>query len=663
MDSSHHLPPRSAGVLGLLNIPLGLGLLRLGTEGRPEESDAIAIIHFALDQGIRLFDTADVYSLNDKDLHYGESLLRQARESWKGPKEEVRVLTKVGLARPKGRWMPHGRPEHLRKAVDGSLVALGVERLFLLQLHAHDPRVPFEETLSALAELQRAGKVEHLGLCNVSAGELRQAQRHFRVATVQNELSVLHRKSAAEGLLELTREQEIPFLAHRPLGGHAKVARLDKNRILAPLAQRHQTTPQAMALAALLDAAPHLVPLFGATRIESVRASLSALTLRLDVSDRIALEMGFPFAAKPEALAAARQLFLMGQQAAALAVRTEKGVSVAPAAVPSASATGKGPGNDPEVVILMGIQGAGKSLLVADYVKAGYARLNRDLLGGTLDGLVPRLLQHLTAGQMRVVLDNTYPTRLSRAPVIAAARAYGIPVRCRFLQTPLAEAHINIVLRMLEKYGRPLGPEDMKALRKTDPNLPPPPALLRWVSSFEPPALDEGFTEVETIPFVRRLDPTHTEKGLLLDVDGTVRKTKSGAIYPSHPDDQELLPGRHDTLARWIDKGYRLFFVSNQSGIASGKLAPAMAEAVFLRTAELLKLPVTEIAYCPHPAFPVNCYCRKPMPGLGVYLMQRHRLARDHLMMVGDMDSDAAFGAGLGARYYTAEQFFALNGP
>ena len=77
-----------------------------------------------------------------------------------------------------------------------------------------------------------------------------------------------------------------------------------------------------------------------------------------------------------------------------------------------------------------------------------------------------------------------------------------------------------------------------------------------------------------------------------------------------------------------------------------------MAEAALLRTAQLLQVPVTEIAYCPHQAHPIVCYCRKPMPGLGVYLMERHRLARQHLVMVGDMASDAAFAAGLGARYW-----------
>ncbi len=96
--------------------------------------------------------------------------------------------------RPKGKWLPNGKPDHIRQAVERSLKALGVERIFLLQLHVHDPMVPFEETLASLAELQQAGKVEHLGLCNVSPAECAQASLHFKVATVQHELNVLTRK-------------------------------------------------------------------------------------------------------------------------------------------------------------------------------------------------------------------------------------------------------------------------------------------------------------------------------------------------------------------------------------------------------------------------------------------------------------------------------------
>ncbi len=627
------------GVLGALEVPLGLGLLRLSTEGRPSEEQALDVVRFALDQGIRLLDTADSYALDDRDMHYGERLVRKALADWGGPRDEVRVVTKAGLARPKGRWVPNGRRDHLRKMVEGSLTALGVERIFMLLLHANDPRTPLEESLGALAELQKEGKIEHLGLCNTSIAEVRQAERHFAVRAIQNELSVIDRSSGVEGLVALARAMGIPFLAHRPLGGHAKTANLLKNRAVKPIAARHGITPHEAALAALLDLGPPVIPLIGATKRASVESSLRALRVPFDARDRAELETKISFTASAAALAA-----------------------TAPPVTPPGLRTlvaGEGPGDEPEVVVMMGVQGAGKSSEVARYLERGYARLNRDQLGGDLEGLVPRLGELLASGQRRVVLDNTYATRASRYSLLRMAHAHGVPVRCRYMATPIDEAYANVVLRILERYQRLLGPEELKELAKDDPTLPPPAAMAKYAATFEAPHVDEGFSVVEEVPFVRRVDPQFTQKGLLLDVDGTLRRTRSGEIFPRGPEDVELLPGRREVLRRFVDEGYRLFFVSNQSGGASGTRPPGPAEAAFARTIELLDLPVAEVMYCPHPAFPVGCFCRKPLPGLGVSLIQRHRLAREHLIMVGDMDSDQDFARALGIRYVDAAKFFA----
>lgn len=635
---------RNAGVLGQLEVPLAFGLLRLGTEERPSLEESIGLIHRALEAGIRVIDTANTYCLGDKDLHYGERLAVEALRSWSGPQDEVKIITKVGLARPKGKWLPAGSARQLRTAVEGSLQAFGVERLFLVQLHAKDSRVPYEETLAALAELQREGKVEHLGLCNVTPAEIRQAQRHFEVKSVQCELSVMDRAAATSGVVELTRQMGIPFLAYRPLGGYAKVEKLEKNRALAPLVKRHQLPPYELAIAAVLATAEHVIPLFGARRQASLGSSLRAINIKLDAQDLETLSSKVSFAPTPEALAA-----------------------IAPRVVPTDLPTLKadqGPteGVD-EVVVLMGIQGAGKSELVEAYESAGYARLNRDVLGGKLDDLVPELDKLLAGGSRRVVLDNTYPTRISRGPVIDVAHKYRLPVRCRLLATTAAEARFNVALRMFKRYERILSPDEMKEFTKTDPNLPPPVAMQRWLDSFEPPALDEGFSVVDEIKFVRRADASLVNKGLLLDVDGTIRVTKSGELYPRQREDIELLPGRKEKLQAWIDRGYQLFLVSNQSGVASNHLTREAADACFARTVELLGLPVKEIAYCPHSAFPAACFCRKPMPGLGVQLIMKYQLAPEHLVMVGDMDSDEAFARGIGAKYFDAKEFFEGTGP
>jgi HAD superfamily hydrolase (TIGR01662 family) len=631
-------PPAPYGLLAPLDLPLGLGLLRLSTEGRPAEAEAIALVHFALDQGIRLLDTADSYALDDRELHYGERLVKKALDSWSGPRAEVRVVTKVGFARPKGRWVPSARPEHLRKMIEGSLTALGVPQIFLALLHGSDPKVPLEESLGALAALQKEGKIAHLGLSNTSVAEVRQAERHFPVRAIENELSVIDRGSAVEGLVALARQMGVPFLAHRPLGGHAKTAGLLKNRAVKPIAARLGITPHEAALAALLDLGPPVIPLLGATRRESIVSSLRALAHPFTPRDREELGSRVSFAPTPEAL-----------------------LNIAPPHTPAglrALVAGEGPGDAPEVVVVMGIQGAGKSSEVERYVSRGYARLNRDLLGGDLAGLIPRLGELLTGGSQRVVLDNTYPTRASRFAVIQKAHAHGVPVRCRHLGTPIDEAQINVVQRVIERHGKLLGPDELKALAKDDPNLPPPAALTRFAACFEPPHVEEGFALVEEIPFVRRVDPSFTEKGLLLDVDGTLRTTKSGEVYPRTPDDVVLLPGRREVLEGWIARGYKLFFVSNQSGIASETVSRDAVEACFARTVELLGLPVAEVAFCPHSSFPVGCFCRKPLPGLGVWLMNRHRLAREELVMVGDLASDQGFARALGVKYLAAEEMF-----
>ncbi len=633
---------RSAGVFGQLKCPLAFGLLRLSTDERPDWDSAIAIIHRALDGGIRLLDTADSYCLNDKEMHYGERLASAALQSWSGACDEVRILTKVGMVRPKGKWVPDGRPKHLRAAVEGSLQALSVDCLYLAQLHVKDPRVPFEDTLGTLAELQREGKVEHLGLCNVSPSEVRQAARHFSIAVIQNELSVQARVSATEGMLELTKRMQIPFLAYRPMGGYAKVDKLDKNRALAPLAKRHQRKPHELAIAAILSLGEHVIPLFGARRAESVDSSLSSLNIPWDSTDRDLLETKITFQASDEALKALEPRVIPKDL---------------PQLIP-----GQGPGDTPEVVLVMGIQGAGKSERVDAYVQAGYARLNRDELGGSLSDLVPELEKLLVSGSKRVVLDNTYPTRISRMSIIDVAHQYHVPVRCVYLKTSPKDARMNVTLRMLKRYGKLLGPSEMKELAKSDPNLPPPVAMQRWIESFEAPQIDEGFAAVDEIPFVRRAQDAFVNKALLLDVDGTLRTTLSGEIYPRHVDDMQLLPGRKEVLQQWIEKGYLLFFVSNQSGIASEHVSEATVRDCFSRTVELLGLPVQEVAFCPHPAFPAGCFCRKPLPGLAVDLMLRHHLSPDEWVMVGDMASDEEFADAIGARYFDAKAFFETAG-
>ncbi|MFO0750107.1 MAG: aldo/keto reductase [Myxococcota bacterium] len=131
-------------------ISVGLGAMRLATAGHLPEADGIAVLRRAFELGIRLVDTADSYGVDHDDMHAGERLVRVALGGWPAAeRDDVIVATKAGLVRPGGRWLPDGRPDHLRAACEQSLLALGVERIDLWQLHVKDPKVPFEEMASA----------------------------------------------------------------------------------------------------------------------------------------------------------------------------------------------------------------------------------------------------------------------------------------------------------------------------------------------------------------------------------------------------------------------------------------------------------------------------------------------------------------------------------
>ena len=150
----------------------------------------------------------------------------------------------------------------------------------------------------------------------------------------------------------------------------------------------------------------------------------------------------------------------------------------------------------------MGAPGAGKSRIAADFTARGYARLNRDERGGSLRELAAVLDEALAAGGRRVVLDNTYLTRASRNEVIEVAGRYRIPARCVWLETPLAQAQINLVERLLDRFGSLPTPAQLWELRQ-EPGLLAPASQMRAFRELEPPSEDEGFAAVEHVPFVR----------------------------------------------------------------------------------------------------------------------------------------------------------------
>lgn len=307
------------------------------------------------------------------------------------------------------------------------------------------------------------------------------------------------------------------------------------------------------------------------------------------------------------------------------------------------------------VVLLMGYPASGKSSVAREYEDKGFIILNRDKAGGKVASLVPHLRQLLKAGE-DVLLDNTFPTAESRKPFIEATKAAGEEIRCIWLTTSIEQAQFNACTRMIRKHGKLLSLDEIK--RENNPNTYPPVVLFKYRKEFEDPTTGEGFDQITMQAFVRKPDPDYNKSAIIFDFDGTLRETKSGKIFPTHPEDIRLLPGRKEKLKQLRKKGKRLLGASNQSGIAKGDVSDVVARTCFLATLTQLGVDI-DFQYCPHRVPPVSCWCRKPMTGMGVHFIEKYKLDPAKVTMVGDMTSDKTFAARCGFQYVDAEDFFA----
>jgi aryl-alcohol dehydrogenase-like predicted oxidoreductase len=268
---------------------VGYGGMHLSIQDRPSEEQSLQVIHAAIDAGATLLDTADVYCLSDDDLGHNERLIARALAERPGDRQRVLVATKGGMRRPSGRWEMDGRPEHLRAACERSLRALGVERIDLYQLHVPDPRVPLADSVGALADLQREGKIRWVGLSNVSVAEIREAERVVRVTSVQSRLNPFFREALAEGVVAYCEEQGIGFLAYSPTGGGRLNRKLPAHPVLQPMAARLGVTPHALVLAWVLARSPSVVVIPSARTVAHARDAASAAALGLSEADLAAI--------------------------------------------------------------------------------------------------------------------------------------------------------------------------------------------------------------------------------------------------------------------------------------------------------------------------------------------------------------------------------------
>ena len=266
--------------------------MHLSIPDRPSDEQGIRVIHAALDAGVTLIDTADVYCLDDGDIGHNERLIARAIRSWHGDNSRLIIATKGGMRRPGGRWEIDGRPEHLRAACERSLKALGVERIDLYQLHTPDPRVPLTDTVGALADLQHQGKIRWVGLSNVSVTEIRKAQSIVRVTSVQNRLNPFFREALADGVVAYCAEQGIGFLAYSPTGGGRLNRTLPAHPVLRPMASRRGVTPHALVLAWVLARSPGVIVIPSARTVEHAVDSTGAAELILSEADLAAITAG-----------------------------------------------------------------------------------------------------------------------------------------------------------------------------------------------------------------------------------------------------------------------------------------------------------------------------------------------------------------------------------
>ncbi len=548
---------------------VGLGCMRLTDDGRDEQL-ALDTIAAAAQAGVTFFDTARAYGDNENLVARG---LRHAKAL-----DTARIVTKGGMRRDSGRWIPDGRAKTIRADCDASLAALDGLEIDLYLIHAPDPGTPWKTSVRALARLVDEGLVKCVGVANVNRRQLDEALELAPVAAVQVALSHYDTRALRGGVVERCDEAGVTVIAHSPLGGPRRAGRLGRREGLAGVADAHGATPAEVALAWLLGLSPAVVAIPGARRPETARSAARAATLQL--TDRERATLGEPRPARARRRA-----------------------------------------TDGDVVLVMGIPGAGKSRIAEEYVARGYVRLNRDDRGGSLRDIAAALDKQLASGARQVVLDNTYLTRAARSYVVEAVGKHRVAARCVWLDTPLAQAQVNLVERLLERFGSLPTPEALRARARLEPGLLAPTSQMRALRELEPPGMDEGFASVEQVPFVRAPGGRGARGGVFVAAAAVEHAPeKSNAVAPHLVFDWRP-GGPPDALAG---------AARELSGKVSGPV---------------------EGAICPHPGGPPTCWCRPPLPGLPLAFARTHGVDPARSILIGSSPAHRTLATTLGARY------------
>ena len=253
---------------------LGYGAMRItgkGIWGEPvDRAEAIRVLRRAVELGIDFIDTADSYG-----PHVSEEIIAEALHPY--PAGLV-IATKGGFERPgPDRWVENGKPEHLKAACEGSLRRLRLDRIDLYQLHRIDPKVPAEDQLGTLKDLQAQGKIKHIGLSEVSVRQIQDARKIVRIVSVQNRYSISDRKS--EDVLEYCDREKIGFIPWFPLAAGQLSG---EDSPVSRVAAQRKVTPSQVALAWLLARSPVMLPIPGTSSVKHLEENVAAADLKID---------------------------------------------------------------------------------------------------------------------------------------------------------------------------------------------------------------------------------------------------------------------------------------------------------------------------------------------------------------------------------------------
>lgn len=272
---------------------IALGGMPLSLTSRPPESQAIAVIHRALDLGVTLIDTADSYCKDESDKHHNEQLIAKALKQYNGDTSHVIVATKGGLMRPHGDWTRNGNPDHLRETIKVSFEALGGNKpIDIWQYHAPDPDYTIAEALTPAKEAVEEGLIKFVGVSNFSVTQIKQARDVVDIVSVQNQYNPWNRQPESDGVLEYCEQEKLTFLPWSPLGGSRRVSRLQDVPVISKLAQEKGVSVYSIVLAWLRAKSPVIVPIPGASKITSIEDSVRSLEVKLSAEEVKQIDSG-----------------------------------------------------------------------------------------------------------------------------------------------------------------------------------------------------------------------------------------------------------------------------------------------------------------------------------------------------------------------------------